>query len=141
MSVELYDLQIMGMNLKGAIVDGVRMLNTTPHEINFQDESGAVVAVPPCGFKLDATPIETVVGSGKSGVQLVKTVFQQQDNANRFLNLLDMLTAEYQTVIIGSLIAAQAYPGRVYMMTPTPGFERVPVAEKRMNPKKYTVFG
>ena len=43
-------------------------------------------------------------------------------------------------VVIGSIIAAQAYPGRVFAMTPALGYERVPPAEKRMNPDKFTVF-
>jgi len=41
---------------------------------------------------------------------------------------------------VGSIIAAQAYPGQVVAMTPTPGYERVPPAEKRMNPDKFNIF-
>ena len=43
-------------------------------------------------------------------------------------------------IIIGSIIAAQAFPGRVLAMVPAPGFERVPPAEKRMRDDKFTVF-
>lgn len=42
--------------------------------------------------------------------------------------------------IVGSIIAAQAYPGEVVAMTPAPGYERVAPAEKRMNPHKFTIF-
>ena len=44
-------------------------------------------------------------------------------------------------VIVGSIIAAQAFPGRVLAMIPVPGFERVPPAEKRMRDDKFTTFG
>ena len=43
-------------------------------------------------------------------------------------------------LIVGSIIAAQAYPGKVVAMTPALGYERVAPAEKRMNPDKFTVF-
>ncbi len=42
--------------------------------------------------------------------------------------------------IIGSIIAAKAFPGVVFGMTPAKGFERVAPAEKRMNPSKFTTF-
>lgn len=43
-------------------------------------------------------------------------------------------------IIIGSIIAAQAYPGKVCAMIPAPGHERVPPAEKRMRTDKFTIF-
>jgi hypothetical protein len=43
-------------------------------------------------------------------------------------------------VIIGSIIAAQAYPGDVVGMIPVPGYERVAPNEKRVLPDKFTVF-
>ncbi len=43
-------------------------------------------------------------------------------------------------LIVGSIIAAQAYPQQVVAMTPAPGYERVPPAEKRMRPGKFTVY-
>jgi len=42
-------------------------------------------------------------------------------------------------LLIGSIIAAQSYPG-VLAMVPAPGYERVPPAEKRMRPDKFTIF-
>jgi hypothetical protein len=46
----------------------------------------------------------------------------------------------YKNVVVGSIIAAQAYPGLVVAMTPAPGYERKPPTEKRMRPDKFTVF-
>jgi hypothetical protein len=44
-------------------------------------------------------------------------------------------------VVLGSIIAAQAFPGRVLALTPAPGFERVPPSEKKMRADKFTTFG
>lgn len=41
-------------------------------------------------------------------------------------------------VIVGSIIAAQAYPGVVFGGVAAPGYERV--AEKRILPDKFVVF-
>ena len=43
-------------------------------------------------------------------------------------------------VIVGSIIASQAYPGKVVGLCPVPGFERVTPSEKRMRCDKFTVF-
>ena len=43
-------------------------------------------------------------------------------------------------VIIGSIIAAQAYPGQVSGMVPVPGYERVAPDQKRMRCDKFTIF-
>lgn len=43
-------------------------------------------------------------------------------------------------VIVGSIIAAQAYPGKVFGLTPVPGYERVAPAEKRMSSDKFVTF-
>ena len=43
-------------------------------------------------------------------------------------------------IIVGGIIAAQAFPKRVLAIVPVEGFERVPPAEKRMRDDKFTVF-
>lgn len=45
-----------------------------------------------------------------------------------------------QLVIVGSIIAAQAYKGKVVGLCPVPGYERVAPSEKRMRCDKFTVF-
>ena len=52
----------------------------------------------------------------------------------------DSILEKKNILIIGSIVAAQAYPGQVVAMTPAPGYERVPVDQKRMNPDKFTIF-
>jgi len=109
-------------------------INTTPHPITFRNADGTEFTVAPCGFLLNATPKETDAGE-KNGVRFVRTTFETEKKG---LEWLEKQPAD--ALIIGSIIAAQAYPGRVLALTPAKGFERVPVNEKRMNPDKFTIF-
>ena len=116
--------------------NGVSIINTTPHELTFLD-GDVVVTVPKNGILLNAKPVEAVVFDDGT-VQEVKTVFTGDDFGKA---LVEKILAVSPTVrIIGSIIAAQAYPGEVFAMTPAPGFERVPPAEKRMSTSKFTTF-
>lgn len=115
------------------------IINTTPHEITFLGADGAEFTVPPCGTLISALAVEQEVGKHPSGASLVRTQFKATEQATADL---DRLEADHPDgVIIGSIIAAQAFPGRVFGMTPAPGFERKPPAEKRMDPAKFTTFG
>ena len=109
-------------------------INTTPHVLNFRNADGTEFTVAPCGFLLNATAVETTAGT-RNGVQIVKTAFVGNADGAAWL-----AEQPADALIIGSIIAAQAFPGRVLALTPAPGFERVPVAEKRMNPDKFTIF-
>lgn len=115
------------------------IVNTTPHDINF-DVDGTVVTVPKCGALLNARPTEVSVGD-----DLVTTKFVPTEEGQ---TLIDEIKAQHAASddselplrIVGSIIAAQAYPEQVVAMTPAPGYERVAPAEKRMSPAKFTVF-
>jgi len=115
--------------------NGVRVVNTTPHEITFQDQD-QIMSVPNCGIVINAKAVETIISAGTP--TFIKTEFTG-DTAGK-----TAIAAIYQehpdAIIVGSIIAAQAYPGEVVAMTPMPGFERVAPSEKRMNPAKFTTF-
>ena len=44
-------------------------------------------------------------------------------------------------IILGSVIAAQAYPGQVCAGIAVPGYERVPADQKRIRRDRFTVYG
>lgn len=115
-----------------------RIVNVTPHSCCFMNmRRGTVYDVPPSGVVLSATPVEVPVGTSK-GVTLVRTTFKASSEA---LEMLARIERENPgAIVVGSLIAAQAFPGRVYAVTPVPGYERVAPAEKRMRDDKFTVF-
>lgn len=110
------------------------IINTTPHEIRFRNSDGSEFSIEPCGTLLNATVREEVIRA-VDGINFVRTVFSPNQEG------LDFIAAQPKNaIIVGSMIAAQAYKGKVCALTPAQGFERVPVDEKRMNPDKFTIF-
>ena len=114
------------------------IINDTPHSIRFQNAAGRVYTVEPCGVLVNARPVEEAVGTHPSGAELVRTRFEADPASEEALTKLERENPG--AIIVGSIIAAQAFPGRVFAMVPVPGFERVPPAEKRMRDDKFTVF-
>jgi hypothetical protein len=120
------------------VIDGVEIVNTTPHDIAFQNGAGEVVVIEKnLEFLVNAKPVETPAGS-KGGAEFVKVLFVADAAGEAKVAELEALFPN--ATLVGSIIAAQAFPGRVAAMTPAAGFERVAPAEKRMNPKKFTTF-
>lgn len=116
----------------------MKILNVSPHPLNFLAEDGQEFEVPPCGVVISATALDEPAGTHPSGVELVRVRFVASEEASA---LLDRLEQENPgAVIVGSMIAAQAFPGRVVGMIAAPGYERRPPAEKRMRPDRFTTF-
>jgi hypothetical protein len=116
----------------------VTIINVSPHTLNFRNEDGTEFEVAPSGVVINATPVEEVVGTHPSGAELTKVKFESSAEA---LEAIEKLERENPgAVIVGSMIAAQAFPGRVFGMVAAKGYERRPPAEKRMNPNRYTSF-
>lgn len=116
----------------------MKIVNVTPHVLNFRAEDGTEIAVPPSGTVINAQPVEVSAGVHPSGATLVRTQWVPAQGAEEILARLE--AENPQAVIVGSMIAAQAFPGRLLVVVPAPGFERVPPAEKRMRPDKFTTF-
>ncbi len=123
-----------------AFKNGMVVVNSTPHPITMQDmDTGELVSVPTSEL-INAKVEETMVSDF-----LVKSVFVATPEGEETINMFESIfeqefPKERRLTIIGSIIAAQAYPGRVFGMTPVPGFERVPPAEKRMRNDKFVTF-
>jgi hypothetical protein len=127
----------MDMEVKVKVIEGRVYINTTPHEIMLRTAAGEDHVVPPSGVVINARAVEEPAG-GRDGVEFVRTRFVADEESAR---VLDKIEAGYPgAFVVGSIIAAQAFPGRVLAMVPVPGFERVPPAEKRMRADKFTVF-
>lgn len=116
----------------------MKIINVTPHPVTLQDQAGRVYTIEPCGVLVNARPVEEPAGLHPSGAALVRTRFVADPASEEALSRLE--AENPGAVIIGSIIAAQAFPGRVFAMVPAPGFERVPPAEKRMRDDKFTTF-
>ena len=114
----------------------IPILNTCPHPCHFLVD-GEVVEVPASPF-VTAAKVEETFLREKSGITFVKAVPTGKPEQEQQLRKIKEQMPDL--IIIGSIMAAQAYPGLVCSMIPAPGFERVPPGEKRMLPDKFTVF-
>ena len=130
-----------------AIIDGKVIVNTTPHPINFLNKDGETVIVPSSvapGERTSPWVVNAKAVEEQVSDDLVRTVFVGTPEGEAILDQLEQWAREEghhdNLRIIGSIIAAQAYPGRVLGMCPAPGFERVAPAEKRMTTQKFTVY-
>ena len=128
--------------------NGLTVFNSTPHVIRFWREGWTEPIEVETDEIISAKVVEAFVSDLQlTGVQMddpytervdfVRTVFKPTNEGEEVIFRAKAAGAD---VIVGSIIAAQAYPADVVAMTPAPGYERVPPAVKRMNPDKFTVF-
>lgn len=114
---------------------GVKVVNATPHPINMINGDNEFV-IPASGMVLGAKFVET--GSNLSvfpGVEITTSATIPTEDGIEFLD-----SVPFDVLVIGSKIAAETYKGRVAMLNPAPGFERVAPSEKRMSCVKFTMF-
>ena len=116
--------------------NNVTIFNATPHPVRFWKEGWDEPVEVETDAIVNAKAQEEVV-SVENDVTYVITTFTpvKDENYNIAFN-----AHKNGAIVVGSIIAAQAFPKTVVAMTPAPGYERVAPAEKRMNPDKFTVF-
>ncbi len=119
---------------------GKDFVNTTKHPIRFQSSENAQVTyeVPPSGVVINAEFREESAGTHPSGAAFVRARILPDPVSEKAL--VELEREHPGKIILGSLVAAQAFPGRVVALCSVPGFERVPANEKRMRDDKFTVF-
>lgn len=120
--------------------NGITVFNATPHSITFWDGEWATPIVVPSDAVVSAAVSEkpcNAAGWVTRGIEFVTPAFKRTAAGQVTVKAAYQAGAD---LIIGSIIAAQAYPGQVVAMVPAPGYERVPPAEKRMRPDKFTMY-
>ena len=115
--------------------NGVEVVNATPHDLTFATADGTESAAR-SGAIISAAVVEDSVY--EHGVEFARPGFIASVEGAQLIQ--DIRKSFPGALIIGSLIAAQAYPGEVVAMVAAPGYERVAPADKRMNPAKFTRF-
>ena len=122
--------------------NGVFIVNTTPHPIVFENTTGVLVTVENDPALLINARVEETLVSSENGVDFVKSTFIPSEEGSLILDEIEEFARESgkRVVVIGSIITAQAFPGRVFGMTPVPGYERVAPSEKRMSVTKFVTF-
>lgn len=120
--------------------NGVTIVNATPHDLTFLD--GEEVVTVPTSVKAGEKTGPLVINARSSevvvGEHLVRTSFAGDEAGEAIIAAIEETLPG--AFIVGSIIAAQAYPGKVVGMTPAPGYERVAPSEKRMSVEKFTTF-
>lgn len=124
--------------------NGVKVFNSTPHPVTFWRDDWAEVVTVEKDELISATAQEITAGCYQplaapdwENIWFVRTEFVGNEAGRDVIRRAKAAGAE---VIVGSIIAAQAYPGDVVAMVPAPGYERMPPDQKRMMPDKFT-FG
>lgn len=88
--------------------NGVTVLNVTPHPLTFGYEDGTIDTVPTSGYVAFADTVFEPLPE-VDGIEFVHTVFApRQEQSLLLAELVELLPA--CSVIVGSIIAAQAYP-------------------------------
>lgn len=95
----------------------VVVVNTTPHPVTIQDMDGTLITV----------PTSVLINAKAEERKFVRTEFVGTEEGKE---TIERIKSVYNIVIVGSIIAAQAYPGEVAAMTPVEGYERVAPDQK-----------
>lgn len=132
------ELTLKGIGTAVRFGNGVYVLNTTPHPLTIQDVNGELVTVP-TSVLINAKAEEKTVDD-----LFVTTIFVGTPEGTETIRDIEGTYKETRCtdrlIIVGSIIAAQAYKGKVVALCPVPGYERVAPSEKRMRCDKFTVF-
>ena len=122
--------------------NNVTVVNATPHPIRFKDLTGEIVTIDSnLEYLINAEVQEeiTVDEDLGFGIEFTQPRFVATEDG---WGIVSRIRKEHgmDAVIIGSIIAAQAYGGAVCGMVPVPGFERVAPAEKLMRVDRFTRY-
>lgn len=117
-------------------IDGVLYINATPNDIYFEHES-KVIELPQSGYIINAYMQETTV-KYSNGIEFVRENFIKDKEGTAFLK---RIKEDYpNAIVIGSITAAQAYPGEVVALTPCKICNDISHSEKRMNIDKFLIY-
>lgn len=118
--------------------NGKTLVNSTPHPVRFQDANGDVVSIPnDPEYLINARVEEETVE--ENGVIFSRPTFVPTPEGAAIITRIHQEFPD-GCIIIGSIVAAQAYPGEVCGMCPIPGHERVAPQDKLMRVDKFTRY-
>lgn len=120
-------------------IDGIKLINCTPHDIMFRNKAGQDVKVVASGYTLKATAIENVLATYENGLTFVEATFVASEEGKIELAELEMLYPDVD-IFVGSIISAQAFPGSVVALVLTDDTVRAAPEYKRYRADKFTIF-
>lgn len=135
--MERHTVVVNGSPVVVNMFGGRNYVNVTPHDINVQLPDGTDAIMAKAGVQVNARSSETVSGE-RDGVRFVRQSFSGSEADEAMLAALEV--AVPNAFIIGSILSAQAYPGRILGLVSVPGFERMPPNEKKMLVDKFSIY-
>ena len=116
-----------------------KIINVTNHPITFYwPETGERHQVQPHGKSLRATLVRSVDSVHRSGAEIYTFDYLPNQEGR---SLVDALIEENpDAVLVGSVVAAQAYLGDVYGIIPVNGSENLPPAERVFYGDRFSTF-
>ena len=117
-------------------INGMRFFNGTPHPIRFQDRNGVEVVVEPDEV-INARPVEMQVKGWTDEIEFVRPEFEATDEG---WNVIYQACEQGAQIILGSIIAAQAYPGEIVGIIQIEGQGRCAPAERIYRSDKFSMF-
>jgi len=114
-----------------------KIVNATGHEITFEDDRGRVIKVPPTKYILSVKSEEVVVRK-QNGISLIRRTFYPKQEAIEQLEEIKRLHPG--KLVVGSILAAQAFPGEVYSLVPAFGFETAAPIHRRAEANRLVTF-
>jgi len=116
----------------------LKILNVTPHPIVFVTPAGEEFTVNDCGVVISGRVFHRL-REHPAGVTLVEAVYEPTNKGLKQLEKLEEVNPN--GIIVGSVYAARAYPGRIVSLRPVTGVERsARPGALRMRSDEFTVF-
>lgn len=113
-----------------------KVINATGHSITF-DGDGEVAVLPSTKYIISCRSVEEEVDR-KNGIALIRRRFEPKEESTKIIQAIEELHPG--KLIIGSVLAAQAYPGKVFALVPAFGFENKPPNKRRAVPDQLITF-
>jgi hypothetical protein len=116
--------------------NGVTVVNVTPHDFVFYEDGWIEPITVPTDEVINAMPITENIKKG-TGYHFVHVTYHKTDEGIEIIK--EIRENHPDAVIVGSIIAAQAYPGEVVAPTPYKS-TRYDKSMRLVKPNRFTVF-
>jgi hypothetical protein len=122
-----------------SLPNGITIFNATPHKLNFYDPITEEVTVAKPDITINTKPVETVVKHWQ-GAKFVTVAYKPERNGGSLIK--NILKSNPEMVIVGSVLAAMAYPGEVVASIPLKGGDRLKskTSSRRVYSDRFTTF-
>jgi len=116
-----------------------KIINVTNHPITFYwPDTGERRQIEPYGTPLRASLVRSVDSVHRSGAEICTFEYLPSQEGR---NMVDKLIEENpNAILVGSVVAAQAYLGDVYGIIPVNGSENLPPAERVFYGDRFSTF-